>query len=104
MVNDRVGKNRTGLMCRVTARESRRVVEHREREAVISLSTNSSPGELSGKFRFIAEIGHGGMSEVYLALSQGGLGGFQKLVAIKLLRRDLAKDEDFRRMFLEEAR
>jgi ABC-type branched-subunit amino acid transport system substrate-binding protein len=44
------------------------------------------------------------MSEVYLALSQGGLGGFQKLVAIKLLRRDLAKDEDFRRMFLEEAR
>jgi ABC-type branched-subunit amino acid transport system substrate-binding protein len=44
------------------------------------------------------------MSEVYLALAQGGLGGFQKLVAIKLLRRDLAKDEDFRRMFLEEAR
>jgi len=44
------------------------------------------------------------MSEVYLALAQGGLGGFQKLVAIKLLRRDLAKDEEFRRMFLEEAR
>ena len=60
--------------------------------------------ELSGKFRFIAEIGHGGMSEVYLTLTQGGLGGFQKLVAVKLLRRDLAKDEDFRRMFLEEAR
>jgi branched-chain amino acid transport system substrate-binding protein len=44
------------------------------------------------------------MSEVNLALAQGGLGGFQKLVAIKLLRRDLANDEDFRRMFLEEAR
>jgi branched-chain amino acid transport system substrate-binding protein len=44
------------------------------------------------------------MSEVYLTLTQGGLGGFQKLVAVKLLRRDLAKDEDFRRMFLEEAR
>ena len=60
--------------------------------------------ELSGKFRFIAEIGHGGMSEVFLALTQGGLGGFQKLVAVKLLRRDLAEDEDFRQMFLEEAR
>jgi serine/threonine protein kinase/ABC-type branched-subunit amino acid transport system substrate-binding protein len=44
------------------------------------------------------------MSEVYLTLTQGGLGGFQKLVAVKLLRRDLAKDEDFQRMFLEEAR
>ncbi|HEU4729338.1 MAG TPA: protein kinase, partial [Kofleriaceae bacterium] len=60
--------------------------------------------ELSGKFRFIAEIGHGGMSEVFLALTQGGMGGFQKLVAVKLLRRDLAEDDDFRRMFLEEAR
>lgn len=60
--------------------------------------------ELAGKFRFIAEIGHGGMSEVFLTLTQGGLGGFQKLVAVKLLRRDLAEDEDFRRMFLEEAR
>jgi ABC-type branched-subunit amino acid transport system substrate-binding protein len=44
------------------------------------------------------------MSEVYLTLVQGGLGGFQKLVAVKLLRRDLAEDDGFRRMFLEEAR
>ncbi len=44
------------------------------------------------------------MSEVYLALVQGGLGGFQKLVAVKVLRRDLTEDESFRRMFLEEAR
>jgi serine/threonine protein kinase/ABC-type branched-subunit amino acid transport system substrate-binding protein len=44
------------------------------------------------------------MSEVYLTLVQGGLGGFQKLVAVKLLRRDLAEDESFRQMFLEEAR
>jgi eukaryotic-like serine/threonine-protein kinase len=60
--------------------------------------------EASEKFRFVAEIGHGGMSEVFLALTQGGLGGFQKLIAVKLLRRDLAEDDDFRRMFLEEAR
>jgi ABC-type branched-subunit amino acid transport system substrate-binding protein/tRNA A-37 threonylcarbamoyl transferase component Bud32 len=60
--------------------------------------------ELPSKFRFIAEIGHGGMSEVFLTATQSGLGGFQKLVVVKLLRRDLAEDEDFRRMFLEEAR
>ena len=44
------------------------------------------------------------MSEVFLTLTQSGLGGFQKLVVVKLLRRDLAEDEDFRRMFLDEAR
>ena len=63
-----------------------------------------SPSGLAGKHRFIAEIGHGGMSEVYLTATQGGLGGFQKLVVVKLLRRDLAEDEDFRQMFLDEAR
>ena len=63
-----------------------------------------SSNELSGKYRFIAEIGNGGMSEVYLTVTQGGLGGFQKLVVIKLLRRDLADDDDFRQMFLDEAR
>ena len=57
-----------------------------------------------GKYRFLAEIGRGGMSEIFLAVTQGGLGGFQKLVVVKLLRRDLAEDEDFRRMFLDEAR
>lgn len=60
--------------------------------------------DLAGKYRLIAEIGHGGMSEVFLTLTQGGLGGFQKLVVVKLLRRDLTDDEEFRRMFLQEAR
>jgi serine/threonine protein kinase/ABC-type branched-subunit amino acid transport system substrate-binding protein len=60
--------------------------------------------ESFGKYRFLAEIGRGGMSEIYLAVSEGGLGGFQKLVVLKLLRRDLAEDDEFRRMFLDEAR
>jgi serine/threonine protein kinase/ABC-type branched-subunit amino acid transport system substrate-binding protein len=60
--------------------------------------------ESFGKYRFLAEIGFGGMSEIYLTVTQGGLAGFQKLVALKLLRRDLAEDEEFRRMFLAEAR
>jgi serine/threonine protein kinase/ABC-type branched-subunit amino acid transport system substrate-binding protein len=57
-----------------------------------------------GKYRFLAEIGFGGMSEIYLTVIQGGLAGFQKLVALKLLRRDLDEDGEFRRMFLDEAR
>jgi branched-chain amino acid transport system substrate-binding protein len=67
-------------------------------------ASRSSRGDLTGKYRFIAEIGHGGMSEVFLTITQGGLGGFQKLVVVKLLRRDLAEDDDFLRMFLQEAR
>jgi ABC-type branched-subunit amino acid transport system substrate-binding protein/tRNA A-37 threonylcarbamoyl transferase component Bud32 len=68
------------------------------------MSQSLNRGDIAGKYRFIAEIGHGGMSEVFLTLTQGGLGGFQKLVVVKLLRRDLAEDEEFRRMFLQEAR
>jgi serine/threonine protein kinase/ABC-type branched-subunit amino acid transport system substrate-binding protein len=69
-------------------------------------STDNGYGsyESFGKYRFLAEIGRGGMSEIYLTVTQGGLGGFQKLVVVKLLRRDLAEDDDFRRMFLDEAR
>jgi serine/threonine-protein kinase len=51
----------------------------------------------------IADLGHGGMSEVYLAVSQG-MAGFQKLRVIKLLRADLGRDAYFVRMFLDEAR
>src|ERR1700759_4206420 len=60
--------------------------------------------ESFGKYRLLAEIGRGGMSEIYLTVTQGGLGGFQKLVVLKLLRQDLAQDDEFRRMFLDEAR
>jgi serine/threonine protein kinase/ABC-type branched-subunit amino acid transport system substrate-binding protein len=60
--------------------------------------------ELAGRYRFIGEIAHGGMADVYLTATKGGLGGFQKLVVIKLLRVDLAEEEEFRKMFLDEAR
>jgi ABC-type branched-subunit amino acid transport system substrate-binding protein len=60
--------------------------------------------ESFGKYRLLAEIGFGGMSEIYLTVTQGGVAGFQKLAALKLLRRDLAAEDEFRRMFLDEAR
>ncbi len=56
-----------------------------------------------GKYVVLAEIGRGGMAEVYLALCRGP-NGFNKLVVLKLLRTHLAEDEDFLRMFLGEAR
>jgi len=56
-----------------------------------------------GKYRLIAELGRGGMSEVYLAI-HAGPAGFNKLVVVKLIRAEIAEDPDFVNMFLEEAR
>ncbi len=60
--------------------------------------------DLAGRYRFIGEIGRGGMANVYLTATRGALGGFQKLVVIKLLRAELAEEPEFRQMFLAEAR
>jgi serine/threonine-protein kinase len=56
-----------------------------------------------GKYRVVAELGHGGMADVYLAVRRGPA-GFSKLEVVKLLRAELADQDDYRTMFLEEAR
>src|SRR5678816_3006416 len=58
-----------------------------------------------GKYRLLAELGRGGMADVYLAIAQGPAGlGFHKLVVIKRLREDLAEDPEFVSMLVDEAR
>jgi serine/threonine-protein kinase len=59
--------------------------------------------ESMGKYRAFFELGQGGTAIVFLGVSRG-LGGFNKLVVLKMLKRALAKESDFRRMFLSEAR
>jgi serine/threonine protein kinase len=56
-----------------------------------------------GKYRFIAEIGRGGMAEVYLAVMEGPA-RFSKLIAVKVLREQFADQAEGREMFLNEAR
>jgi serine/threonine-protein kinase len=51
----------------------------------------------------IAEIGRGGMANVYLAVARGQA-GFNKLVVIKRMRQDLELEGDVQAMFLDEAR
>jgi serine/threonine-protein kinase len=67
-------------------------------------STRSGPdANVMGKYRLIAELGHGGMAEVFLAVARGPA-GFNKLVVIKQIRPQLAQDPEFLAMFLDEAR
>ncbi len=55
------------------------------------------------RYELLAEIATGGMATVYLA-RLSGMGGFQRLVAIKRLHRHLACEPEFIQMFLDEAR
>ena len=64
----------------------------------------SSSSRIIGRYRILAELGRGGMSEVYVAVAQGPA-GFSKLVVVKVLQNALVKeDPEFVRMFLDEAR
>ena len=58
-----------------------------------------------GKYRLLAELGHGGMADVFLAVVAGPLGsGFSKLTVIKRLRQHLADEPEFVKMLMDEAR
>src|SRR5206468_2476507 len=59
--------------------------------------------ERVGKYRLIALLGQGGMASVYLSVVPGPV-GVNKLLVVKLLREELAHDEDFVAMFVNEAR
>src|SRR6185295_2180862 len=67
------------------------------------VSATGVGGHSLGKYRLIAELGHGGMAEVFLAVARGPA-GFNKLVVVKQIRPQLAEDPEFLGMFLDEAR
>jgi len=56
-----------------------------------------------GRYRILAELGRGGMSNVFLAVASGP-GGVNKLVVLKALLPDLASEGYALAMFMDEAR
>jgi eukaryotic-like serine/threonine-protein kinase len=71
-------------------------------EEVVSESARriSSGG---GRYRILAELGRGGMANVYLAVARGPI-GFNKLCVLKALRGSLADEPEAVAMFVNEAR
>jgi serine/threonine-protein kinase len=55
------------------------------------------------RYEILGKLAAGGMAIVYVARAQG-VAGFERLVAIKVLHSNLAHEEEFIKMFLDEAR
>jgi eukaryotic-like serine/threonine-protein kinase len=58
---------------------------------------------LLGRYQLIGSLASGGMATVFLA-RLAGVGGFQRMVAIKRLHPHLATEDEFVEMFVDEAR
>ncbi|MBZ4417602.1 protein kinase [Myxococcus sp. RHSTA-1-4] len=71
------------------------------------MSGNTLPlapdARLLGKYEVLCRLSTGGMAEIFLA-SQRGLAGFRKLVVLKQILPDIRGEEEFVRMFLDEAK
>lgn len=75
-------------------------------KSAVSVARATSPGVQSQsglRYRPIIALGHGGMADVLLSVGRGP-SGFNKLVVLKTMRKELVTDEDLRQMFLAEAR
>ncbi len=60
-------------------------------------------GSKLGRYEVLAKLAAGGMAVVYVARASG-VAGFERLVAVKVLHANLAHEEEFIKMFLDEAR
>jgi serine/threonine-protein kinase len=56
-----------------------------------------------GKYQLLQGLGKGGMAEVFLARASGPL-GFERLLVIKCILPHLSEDDEFREMFVHEAK
>ncbi|MBS2033130.1 MAG: protein kinase [Deltaproteobacteria bacterium] len=61
------------------------------------------PGSTLGRYAIVERIGGGGMADIYLA-KQNGPRGFERVVALKVMKDTEAESNDFTDMFLDEAR
>lgn len=56
-----------------------------------------------GGYKLVSQLAVGGMAEIYVAKT-AGVGGFEKLLALKLIHPNYSEDPDFVRMLVDEAK
>jgi serine/threonine-protein kinase len=66
-------------------------------------AVKSSEPQTLGRYKLLALLATGGMAEIYLA-RQTGIQGFERLVVVKKILPQLAKEQRFLDMFFDEAR
>ncbi|HYH98172.1 protein kinase domain-containing protein [Hyalangium sp.] len=71
--------------------------------STLPLAPDAYSGRKLGKYEVLCRLSTGGMAEIFLA-SQRGLAGFRKLVVLKQILPDIAGEEEFVQMFLDEAK
>lgn len=59
-------------------------------------------GSTLGRYELLIRLGRGGMASVWVARERAPVSGKQRLVAVKAMLPELARDSAFRAMFLEE--
>ncbi|MBW2731005.1 MAG: serine/threonine protein kinase [Deltaproteobacteria bacterium] len=64
---------------------------------------NDGAPQRFGRYTLVRRLAWGGMGELYIA-ERSGFAGFSKRVVVKCIRRDLAGDDEFVQMFLDEGR
>ncbi len=68
-----------------------------------TLGPDEFSGRRLGKYEILSRLSTGGMSEIFLAF-QRGLAGFRKFVVLKQILPNIKGEEEFVRMFLDEAK
>ena len=72
-------------------------------EFVSNVAPPSTPPETFGQYQLLERIAQGGMAEVFRARAHGAM-GFEKILVVKRILDTLARDEEFRDLFKNEAR
>ncbi|MGQ0504698.1 MAG: protein kinase domain-containing protein [Myxococcaceae bacterium] len=71
--------------------------------STLPLAFDQYSGRKLGKYEILCRLSTGGMSVIFLAF-QKGLAGFRKFVVLKQILPDIKGEEEFVRMFLDEAK
>src|SRR3954466_304693 len=71
--------------------------------STLPLAVDQFSGRKLGKYEILCRLSTGGMSVIFLAF-QKGLAGFRKFVVLKQILPDIKGEEEFVRMFLDEAK